>query len=53
MVKAEELFNQAMISDISPTEIVTKLYHLADKVIYFKYDAYYKGIYQMFEERTP
>ena len=30
-----------MLSDISPTEIVTKLHYLADKLIYFKYDAYF------------
>ena len=41
MAEAAELFNPVMLSDISPTEIVTKLHYLADKLIYFKYDAYF------------
>ena len=41
MAEAAELFNPVILSDISPTEIVTKLHYLADKLIYFKYDAYF------------
>ena len=33
MVEAAELFNPIMISKVSETEILTKLYYFADKLI--------------------
>ena len=41
MAEAVELYNPIMLSIVSETEIVTKLYYLADKVIMYKYGSYF------------
>ena len=41
MAQAAELFNPIMLSEISETEIVTKLHYLADKLVTYKYDSYF------------
>ena len=54
MAEAAELFNPVILSDISPTEIVTKLHYLADKLIYFKYDAYFtEGFIKRLKKELP
>jgi hypothetical protein len=38
MAEACDIFNPLILKDISETEVVTKLYHMAEKLKHFKYD---------------
>ena len=38
MAEACDIFNPLVLKDISETEVVTKLYHMAEKLKHFKYD---------------
>ena len=54
MAEAAELFNPIMLSEISETEIVTKLHYLADKLIRFKYDSYFtEGFIRRLKKEIP
>lgn len=54
MAEAAELSNTVMLSNISATEIVTKLHYLADKIIYLKYDGYFtEGFIKRLKKELP
>ena len=54
MAEAAELFNPVMLSNISETEIVTKLHYLVDKLVYFKYAGYFtEGFIKRLKNELP
>ena len=54
MAEAAELFNPVLLSNISETEIVTKLHYLADKLVYFKYAGYFtEGFIKRLKKELP
>ena len=54
MAEAAELFNPIMLSEITDTEIVTKLHYLADKLMMYQYESHFtEGFIRRLKKEIP